>query len=126
VEQRIRLTAEYERYGWSFTPAVTWIGARDLTEYSYEGWNDQDDVGDDSALKSTDADAYYTVDLKVSKELNKTFTAYLGVNNLLDYTQAGDEDSPLFYDADGGYDVGYIYGPLRGRTVYTGIMAKFF
>jgi len=29
------------------------------------------------------------------------------------------------YDADGGYDVGYIYGPLRGRQIYTGIQAKF-
>jgi outer membrane receptor for ferrienterochelin and colicin len=125
VEQRIRLTTEYAKNGWSFTPAVTWIGDRDLNDYGYEGWNDQDDVGDDSAKKSTDADAFYTVDLKVSKELNKTFTAYIGVNNLLDYTQAGDEDSPLFYDADGGYDVGYIYGPLRGRTMYTGLKAVF-
>jgi hypothetical protein len=47
------------------------------------------------------------------------------VKNLLDYTQAGDEDTPLFYDADGGYDVGYIYGPLRGRQMYAGLQAKF-
>jgi outer membrane receptor protein involved in Fe transport len=125
VEQRIRFSAEYARSGWIVSPSVTWIGSRDLDDYGYEGWNDQDDVGEDSEKKDTDAPSYYTVDLKVSKDLNKTFTGYLGVNNLFDYTQAGDEDSPLFYDADGGYDVGYIYGPLRGRVMYAGFKAKF-
>jgi outer membrane cobalamin receptor len=124
VEQRIRVTAEYADNGWTFAPAITWIGERDLEEYGYEGWNDQDEVGREDSRKSTDAEAYYTVDLKLSKQLNHNLTTYIGVNNLLDYTQAGDEESPLFYDADGGYDVGYIYAPLRGRTLYAGIKVE--
>ena len=39
---------------------------------------------------------------------------------LFDYNQAADESSPLFYDQDGGYDVTYIYAPMRGRTAYIG------
>lgn len=122
VEERIRLTADYEGHGWTWNTTVTWIGGRDLTDYGYEGFNI---AGDPSSVKTTKAPSFYTVDMKLSKELNKTFTAYLGVNNLFDYTQAGDEDTPLFYDADGAYDVGYIFGPLRGRTVYAGMKAKF-
>lgn len=127
VEQRARITVDYAKGGWSVSPAVTWIGSRDLNDYGYEGWNAIDDAGNviESTKKGTDAPAYYTVDLKVAKELDRTFTAYVGVNNLFDYTQAGDEDSPLFYDADGSFDVGYIYGPLRGRVMYAGIKAEF-
>lgn len=122
VEERLRLTADYEGHGWNWNTTVTWIGSRDLADYGYEGFNI---AGDASSVKTTKAPSFYTVDMKLSKALNKTFTAYLGVNNLFDHTQAGDEDTPLFYDADGAYDVGYIYGPLRGRTVYAGMKAKF-
>ena len=50
---------------------------------------------------------------------------YSGVSNLFDYTQAGDEETPLFYDAEGAFDVGYIYGPLRGREIYAGMKLTF-
>lgn len=57
--------------------------------------------------------------------MNDNLSLYAGVSNLLDYTQAGDEDTPLFFDADGGFDVGYIYGPLRGREIYAGLKMEF-
>ncbi|MEW5824701.1 MAG: TonB-dependent receptor [Pseudomonadota bacterium] len=122
VEERLRLTADYEGHGWNWNATATWIGRRDLKDYGYEGYNI---AGDESSLKTTDAPAFFTVDMKLSKVLNKTFSAYIGVKNLFDYTQAGKEDTPLFFDADGAYDVGYIYGPLRGRTVYAGVKATF-
>ncbi len=122
IEERIRVMADYEGHGWSWHTTVTWIGSRDLADYGYEGYNI---LGDPSSVKTTDAPSYYTVDMRLAKELNKTFTAYVGVNNLFDYTQAGDEDTPLFYDAEGNFDVGYIYGPLRGRTLYAGMKATF-
>lgn len=125
IEERAKLMLDYESNGWAANMTATWVGGRDLSEYGYEGWNRLADVGDASLAKDTDASSYYTVDVKVSKELNKNFTLYAGVKNLFDYTQADDEDTPLFYDADGGYDVGYIYGPLRGRQMYVGLQAKF-
>lgn len=125
IEERAKLMVDYEANGWTANMTATWVGSRDLGEYGYEGWNNLNDVGDNSLAKDIDAPDYYTVDMRVSKEVNHNFTLYAGVKNLFDYTQAGDEDTPLFYDADGGYDVGYIYGPLRGRQFYAGVQAKF-
>ncbi len=125
IEDRAKLMIDYEHNGWAANMTATWIGSRDLSAYGYEGWNRLADVGDLSKSKSVDAPSYYTVDMKVSKEIDKNFTLYAGAKNIFDYTQAGDEDTPLFYDADGNYDVGFIYGPLRGRQLYVGIQAKF-
>lgn len=125
IEDRARLMLDVDYAGWDFSATGTWIGSRDLSEYGYEGWNRLADIGDASKAKDTDASAYYTVDLRLSKELGETFSLYGGVKNLFDYTQAEDEESPLFFDADGGYDVGFIYGPLRGRQFYAGIQGKF-
>ena len=125
IEDRAKLLLDYDANGWSANMTTVWIGSRDLSEYGYEGWNRLADVGNAALAKSTKAPSFYTVDLKVSKEVNKNFTLYAGVKNLFDYTQAGDEDTPLFYDASGGYDVGYIYGPMRGRQMYVGLQARF-
>lgn len=126
VEERVRLTADYEGQGWSGNLSLTWIGSRDLAEYGYAGYNTADD--NPASRKSTHAPAFYTVDMKLGKALNKTFTAYVGVNNLFNYTQVGKDESPLFfhdYTAPSSYDVVYIYGPLRGRTFYAGVKAQF-
>jgi len=126
IEDRIRLLVDYENRGWTANLTATWIGSRDLSEYGYEGWNIYNEgTGEVQDKKETDAPAYYTVDVKVSKDLDEQFTLYAGVKNLFDYTQTGDGISPLFYDAEGSYDVGYIYGPLRGRQIYAGIRAQF-
>ncbi len=125
IEDRARLLLNIDYAGWAFSATGTWIGARDLSEYGYEGWNRLADIGDASKAKSTDAPAYYTVDMRLSKAINESYTLYGGVKNLTDYTQAGNEDTPLFYDADGGYDVGFIYGPLRGRQFYVGLQGRF-
>lgn len=124
IEDRARVMLDYEESSWAFNTTLTWIGSRDLSEYGYIAYN-KNDGGNLSDKKSTDAPAYATVDMKLSKELNKNYSAYVGVKNLFDYTQAGDEDTPLMWDEDGGYDVGYIYGPLRGRQLYVGLSARF-
>ncbi len=125
VEDRLRLEAHYERGPWQLDGTVTWVGSRDLADYGY------DDRYNDAALtdpKETDAPSYATIDLKASRQLGETFTAYVGVDNLLDYTQTDDGVSPLFFEESGGepaYDVGHIYGPLRGRVTYAGLQAEF-
>nr|WP_283106287.1 TonB-dependent receptor [Shewanella saliphila] len=127
IEERITLSADWDINGWDFFANVVWVGSRDLSDYGYEGYNRLLSTGevDPDSEKSTDAPSYFTVDLRVSYELNDYLSLYSGVTNLLDYTQAGDEDTPLFYDADGAYDVGYIYGPLRGREIYAGMKYTF-
>ncbi|MBV5334457.1 MAG: TonB-dependent receptor, partial [Sulfuricurvum sp.] len=121
IEQRARFSVDYDINGWELYTEATWVGARDLTPYNYI-----DRYNDDLATspKNTTAPSYTTVDLKISKELNKNFTVYAGAKNLFDTLQT-DTESPLFYDADGGFDSAHIWGPLRGRIVYAGLKATF-
>ncbi|MGD9157110.1 MAG: TonB-dependent receptor [Desulfobacteraceae bacterium] len=125
IETRLGFSFDINRDGWDFNSNIYWIGSRDLTDYGYKGYNVYDETTGPSDLKTTDAPSYFEVNMRISKELGKYMSLYAGIKNLLDYTQAGDEDSPLFYDSDGAYDVGYIYAPLRGRSLYAGLKITF-
>lgn len=121
IEQRARVSIDYDVNDWEFYTEATWVGARDLAPYGYtDRYND--DLA--SSPKNTTSPAFATVDIKISKLLNKNFTLYAGAKNLFDYVQT-DAESPLFYDADGGFDSAHIWGPLRGRMVYAGLKATF-
>ncbi len=127
VEDRITISTDWDIDRWEIFTNLVWYGSRDLSKYGYEGYNQVDSNGAviTSSKKSTDAPSYFTFDMRANYEINENFSAYIGVANLFDYTQAGDEDTPLFFDASGAFDVGYIYGPLRGREAYVGIKAVF-
>ncbi|WP_028765658.1 TonB-dependent receptor plug domain-containing protein [Shewanella fidelis] len=127
VEERLTFNADYLIHGWDIFANLVWIGSRDLSEYGYEGYNQVDSSGAviQSSKKSTDAPSYWTLDLKVTKAVTDNIDFYAGVNNLFDYTQVNEGETPLFFDASGGYDVAYIWGPLRGREVYAGFKATF-
>jgi len=121
MEEQANLNFDWDPEGWEVYASLSGVGSRNLLAYGYEGYND-------AALtipKSTNAPSFYWVDLRVARDLGDRTTFYVGANNLFDNTQAGDEDSPLMFDADGGYDVAYIYGLLRGREVYAGFMHSF-
>lgn len=121
IERRGRFSIDYDAEGWDLYTEAIWVGARDLTPYGYG------ERANDLALSSpkmTAAPAYATVDLKISKTLSKNFTVYAGAKNLFDYVQT-DTESPLFYNAAGGFDSAHIWGPLRGRTLYAGLKATF-
>ncbi|GAB1060189.1 TonB-dependent receptor plug domain-containing protein [Shewanella algae] len=127
VEERVTLSVDWDVNDWEFFANLVWIGGRDLSQYGYEGYNRLDANGkvDPDSKKRTDAPSYFTLDLRASYQFNDNLSFYTGVSNLFDYTQAGDEESPLFYDAEGAFDVGYIYGPLRGREIYAGMKLVF-
>ncbi|MDD2780188.1 TonB-dependent receptor [Sulfuricurvum sp.] len=121
IEQRARVSIDYDINGWEFYSEATWVGARDLAPYGY-GDRYNDDLA--TSPKSTTSPAFTTVDIKISKALNKNFTLYAGAKNLFDYVQT-DTESPLFYDVNGGFDSAHIWGPLRGQMVYAGLKATF-
>ncbi len=121
AEKRVTLSSDWDYKGWDVIASVTWVASRDLTDYGYEGYNGIDEKD----KKSTKAPSYYTADVKIIKVLSKGLKVYVGATNLFGYNQAADMDSPLMYDADDGYDVVYIYGPLRGRTAYAGLRYEF-
>jgi outer membrane receptor protein involved in Fe transport len=124
IEDRAMVSADYSFEhlgGWQLFASATWIGSRNLEDYGYEGWN----IRGGLAPKPADAPSYVTADVRAEHEFNDRWSAYFGASNLFDYTQVVDEDTPLFWNADDQYDVGYIYGPLRGREVYLGLTARF-
>ncbi len=120
VEQRVKLDLEYETDDYMLNFLVTWIGARDLSDYGYEGHYNIN--GNTNSEKTTDAPSFYTVDIKGTYNLDKSYKVYAGVKNLMDKTQ---DESPLFFESNGDFDVTHIYGPLRGRQIYAGLQASF-
>ena len=101
--------------------STTWFSSRDLSEYNYEGYNV---LGDESSKKTLNASAFSSSDAKVQYKITDKFKLYAGISNIFEYTQIDEGDTPLFWDASGGYDVAYIYGPLHGREFYAGIELK--
>lgn len=121
AEQRMTLSSDWDYKGWDVIASTTWVASRDLSDYGYVGYN----KNDATELKSSQADSYITVDLKVIKALSEGLKVYIGATNLFDYNQAKDMDSPLMFHDEGTYDVVYIYGPLRGRSAYAGLNYEF-
>lgn len=129
VEERLKLMADYAGHGWEANLTVTAIGERDYNDYAGAAYNDHYNAAGGLDSKGNRSPAYFTADLRLAKTLDKNWEIYGGVNNLFDYTQTAEGDSPLFYDgATAGsedWDVGHIWGPLRGRLVYAGLKASF-
>ena len=111
----------------SFSLDATWTAPRDLSPYGYGNQYDVFDAstGQASSPKRSRAPGFAVVDAQASLRLHGPLEAYAGAQNLFDYTQAASaHDSPLFWDAQGGYDVSHIWGPLRGRQLYAGLRWK--
>ncbi|QPB85891.1 TonB-dependent receptor plug domain-containing protein [Pseudoalteromonas rubra] len=121
IEKRATLSTDLHINDWEIITSAIWVASRDLTDYGYEGFND----ANGEFAKPTTVESYVTVDLKVVKPLSEFLSLYAGASNLFDYNQAEDMGSPLMYDAEGGYDVVYIHGPLRGRQAYLGLTYEF-
>jgi outer membrane receptor protein involved in Fe transport len=125
LEGQITTSLDWGVAKWDVYASLDWVQSRDLSRYGYHGYAR---LGDPTSLKSVHAPAYYTLDFRAARTVMGKWTAYFGANNLLDYTQAGDEDSPVHWvstDPADGFDVAYIYGPLRGREVYAGMKVDF-
>lgn len=126
VEDRVSLNFDWMRGDWNAFVNTVWFGSRELGEYGYEGYNVANKNGAVlSSKKSLKAPSFFVMDFKIGYQLNDHLNVYLGASNLLDYRQIVDEDTPLFFDASGNFDVGYIYGPLRGREAYLGLKGTF-
>lgn len=116
TEQRASVNLSYALDAWDLSANYLHVPSRDLTDYGYEGYNDQQAT----QAKQTNVGSYGLLDFKVAYAINKQFELYFGITNALDYNQAEDEDTPIMFDNEGGYDVTYIYAPLRGRQAFLG------
>lgn len=129
VEERLKLMADYSNHGWEANLTVTAIGERDYSDYAGAAYDDHYNAANGVDSKGDHSPAFFTADVRLAKEFGKNWEVYGGVNNLFDYTQTSDGDSPLFFDGASAtsedWDVGHIWGPLRGRLVYAGVKASF-
>ena len=121
VEGRVGFDIDWRYENLNIFWSTTWFSARDLSEYGYEGYNV---LGDESSKKTLDAPAFSSSDVRFQYKFSEKAKLYAGVSNVFEYTQIEEGDTPLFWDATGGYDVAYIYGPLHGREFYAGIEIK--
>ena len=122
IEERATIELEWQKGNFKAFWQTVWFGSRDLTEYGYEGF---DILGDPSSLKTQHAASFHVSNVKFDYQVSENISVYGGASNLFDQTQIGDGVSPLFYDADGGYDVAYIFGSLHGRELYAGLAVEF-
>jgi outer membrane receptor for ferrienterochelin and colicin len=121
VEERASIELQYEKDNVKVFWSTVWFGEKDLKDFGYEGFNR---LNDPTTVKTLVGEAFSTSDIKVQYQLTEQTKLYAGISNVFEQTQIDSGDTPLFYDANGGYDVAYIYGALHGRELYVGIEVK--
>ncbi len=96
---------------WSFDLTFNWQGQKRLP---YTGNNPEQYVLSDYSPN------FYVMNVQVSKNWNKKFEIYAGVENLFDFRQ----DDPILASDDpfGPYfDASMVWGPVFGRNIYGGL-----
>ncbi|GLX76990.1 TonB-dependent receptor [Thalassotalea insulae] len=121
VEERASIELQYEKDNFKVYWSTVWFGEKNLRDYNYQGYNRLNDL---STAKTLTGEAFTTSDIKVQYQLTEHTKVYAGISNVFEKTQIDSGDTPLFYDANGGYDVAYIYGALHGRELYAGVEVK--
>ena len=122
IEERLRLSADWGVRDWELFASATWVGGRNLADYGTPATPTFDSAG--LLPMDSDAEAFWTLDLRAARHVGDNWEVYLGASNLLGYTQVEDAQTPLFYDG-GAYDGAYLFGPLRGREIYAGFKFNF-
>ncbi len=122
IEQRVSFRSEYEnRSGLSFVLTGSWIGSRDISKYNqYQNhYNVSDGLLGVSDQKRQQAPSFWQWDLALLKKI-KSIEYMLSVQNIFDFTQTGDGDSPAMWHLHGSHthlDNRHVWGPNRGREV---------
>ena len=100
---------------WLFDLTCNHIGESRVPQHNVSSENQQVELEKFSA-------PFYTINAQVSKKF-KQLDWYIGVENLLAYTQENpiiDANNPF----DDAFDASLIYAPVMGRLIYTGIRYK--
>lgn len=115
---RAYLRLDYEQGPWTAMLRGTWTGSMDLARF-YDYANNQR-YNLDGTKKKDRSPSYWVFDLRGEYRLSKQWSTYFGIDNVLDFKQS-DKESMLWVDGSGSIDVTHIWGPNRGRFVYSGV-----
>lgn len=134
IEQRYQLKSTINNEAWSHSFLFNLIGPRDLSKYgSYnehyvrrnQGF--EPNLDPNLELKNQTSPLFFTIDTSLSYKFNKRITLAFGVTNLLDYTQAGQNDSPAtwhWHFNHAHFDGLHTWGPNTGRQYYLSLSGE--
>ena len=100
------------RNGWKFDYTVQWLGEQRIANTSLNEVQNQ--------LPATSPD-YILMSAQVTKDFATKWSAYVGVENLSDYTL----ENPIIgasdpFNPNNNFDTSFVWGPIFGRMVYAG------
>lgn len=119
---RATLALDHDAGPWDLNLRATLTGPQNLAKF-YD-YADTQRYNLDGTPKPDKSPRFWIVDFRASYQWNKTFSTYLGIDNIFDYQQAK-KDSYLWLDGDGALDVTQIWGPNIGRTFIAGVKLSF-
>jgi len=125
IEQRVQLRSTFTRGAWSTYFNLSWVPSRNLTRYGDYGDHFRSYILNPTPefqeLKDQRAPDFFLLDVNLTYSFNSKWRLLFGVNNLLDFTQAGEGDNPSTWHRHVGhahYDGLHTWGPNRGREWY--------
>jgi len=135
IERRTQLTSTIERGAWQHRLVAQLIGSRDLARYA--NYNNHFVVRDQAQepllppglpKKRQKAPSFLTLDTSLSYQFKKELGLTVGVNNLLDYTQAREGDNPSawhWHFTHAHFDGLHTWGPNVGRQYFMQLSGDF-
>jgi outer membrane receptor for ferrienterochelin and colicins len=121
-EHRLMLALDHTDGPWNLNLKATYTGPQNLAKFFDYANKQRFDLN--GSPKPDWSPAFWVLDLHANYQVNKSVSAYLGINNALDYKQAS-SDSFLWVDPAGALDVTHIWGPNLGRSVSAGVKITF-
>ena len=121
-QERLMLGLDHAEGPWNLNLKATYTGPQDLAKFFDYANNPRFDLNGNP--KPDWSPSFWVVDLHANYQVNKSVSAYMGINNLLDYKQAS-KDSFLWVDQEAALDVSHIWGPNLGRAFSAGVKINF-
>ncbi len=133
IEKRFQLKTDFNKGPWNVKLSAILVPSRDISRYGRyrDHYVDRKQFPSPEVrgLKQKDqkAPAFLTIDTSISYLFKKTYTATLGVTNLLDVTQISKGDGPSawhWHFDHAHYDGLHTWGPNRGREIFLKLSAE--
>ncbi len=135
IERRVSLRSSYDWGNWSHTFNAQFVPGRNLSNYGryYDHLRVRNQSAEptlDSSLpkKGQEAPAFFLFDTFFYYNLNKALKLSFSIQNILDYTQTSDGDSPStwhWHFNHAHYDGLHTWGPNAGRQFALGLEYTF-
>lgn len=117
-EERVYLRLDYNQGPWDVFTRATWTGTQNLAKFGDYANTPRFNL--DGTPKSDKSPSFWVVDARGEYLFHPQWSGFVGVDNVFDFQQSK-KDSFLWIDSAGSIDVTNIWGPNRGRFVYTGL-----